>query len=137
MARAAAAAGTVMCLSTLATTPAAEVAAAAPEGRRWFQLYAFKDAAVTRALMDEAIDSGFEAILVTVDAPPRRQPRARPPQRLHDPRRSSASQPRRGAGGERALTIEETFALMNPALTWADSPTSPPNAASRSSSRAW
>ena len=69
MARAAAAAGTVMCLSTLATAKPSEVAAAAPGGRRWFQLYCFKDEGVTRALMDEAIESGFEAIVVTVDAP--------------------------------------------------------------------
>ena len=70
MAAGAAAAGTAMCLSTLSTTRPAEVAAAAPQGRHWFQLYAFKDAGVTRALMDEAIDAGFEAILVTADAPP-------------------------------------------------------------------
>ena len=43
---------------------------AAPGGRRWFQLYCFSDEAVTRALMDEAVDAGFEAIVVTVDAPP-------------------------------------------------------------------
>ena len=69
MARAAAAAGTVMCLSTLATTRPSEVAAARPGGRRWFQLYCFRDEGVTRALMDEAVESGFEAIVVTVDAP--------------------------------------------------------------------
>ena len=69
MARAAAEAGTVMCLSTLATTRPGELAAAAPRGRRWFQLYCFSDRGVTRALMDEAVDSGFEAIVVTVDAP--------------------------------------------------------------------
>ena len=38
-------------------------------GRHWFQLYCFSDEGVTRALMDEAVDSGFEAIVVTVDAP--------------------------------------------------------------------
>ena len=69
MARAAAAAGTVMCLSTLATARPGEVAAVAPGGRRWFQLYCFRDEGVTRALIDEAVDSGFEAIVVTVDAP--------------------------------------------------------------------
>jgi isopentenyl diphosphate isomerase/L-lactate dehydrogenase-like FMN-dependent dehydrogenase len=69
MARAAATAGTVMCLSTLATSRPSEVAAAAPDGRHWFQLYCFRDEGVTRALVDEAIDSGFEAIVVTVDAP--------------------------------------------------------------------
>ena len=43
MARAAAAAGTIMCLSTIATSTPAEVAAAAPEAPRWFQLYVFRD----------------------------------------------------------------------------------------------
>src|SRR6478609_2793707 len=69
MARAAADAGTVMCLSTLATTRPAELAAAAPSGRRWFQLYCFSDRGVTSALMEEAVDAGFEAIVLTVDAP--------------------------------------------------------------------
>ena len=69
MARAAAAAGTAMCLSTLATALPSEVAAAAPAGRRWFQLYCFQRRAVTRALMDEAVDAGFEAIVITVDLP--------------------------------------------------------------------
>jgi isopentenyl diphosphate isomerase/L-lactate dehydrogenase-like FMN-dependent dehydrogenase len=120
MAAGAAAVGTVMCLSTLSTTRPAEVAAAAPEGRHWFQLYAFKDEGVTRALMDEAIDAGFEAILVTADAPPGgnrerdRRNRFTLPKELGTPSLTAAT------GGERALTIEETFALMNHALTWAD-----------------
>ena len=59
-----------MCLSTLATTKPADVAAAAPGGRRWFQLYPFRDAAVTRALMEEAVAAGFEAVVITVDLPP-------------------------------------------------------------------
>ena len=44
----AAAAGTVMCLSTLATSTPADVAAAAPDAPRWFQLYVFRDRGVTR-----------------------------------------------------------------------------------------
>jgi isopentenyl diphosphate isomerase/L-lactate dehydrogenase-like FMN-dependent dehydrogenase len=120
MAAGAAAAGTVMCLSTLSTTRPAEVAAAAPQGRHWFQLYAFKDAGVTRALMDEAIAAGFEAILVTVDAPPGgnrerdRRNRFTLPKELGTPSLNAAT------GGDRELSIEETFALMNHALTWAD-----------------
>jgi isopentenyl diphosphate isomerase/L-lactate dehydrogenase-like FMN-dependent dehydrogenase len=120
MAKGAAAAGTVMCLSTLSTTRPAEVAAAAPDGRRWFQLYAFKDAGVTRALMEEAIEAGFEAVVVTADAPPggnRERDRRNGftlPQELGTPSLSAA------VGGERSLSIEETFALMNHALTWAD-----------------
>ncbi len=69
MARAAAAANALMCLSTIATATPAAVAAAAPGGTRWFQLYCFRDRAVTRALMAEAVESGYEAIALTVDAP--------------------------------------------------------------------
>jgi len=120
MARAAAAAGTVMCLSTLATARPSEVAAAAPGGRRWFQLYCFRDEAVTKALVDEAVDSGFEAIVVTVDAPRggRRERDLRTgfkiPEGLGVPSVQAA------LGSERAVTIEETFALMDPALGWRD-----------------
>ena len=69
MARAAAAAGTIMTLSTIATARPSEVAAAAPGGHRWFQLYCFRDRAVTRALMEEAVEAGFEAVVLTVDFP--------------------------------------------------------------------
>lgn len=119
MAAGAAAAGTVMCLSTLSTTRPAEVAAAAPQGRHWFQLYAFEDPGITRALIDEAVGSGFEAILVTVDAPPggnRERDRRNGftlPSELGTPGLTAAT------GGE-ALSIEQIFALMNHALTWAD-----------------
>jgi isopentenyl diphosphate isomerase/L-lactate dehydrogenase-like FMN-dependent dehydrogenase len=120
MARAAAAAGTVMCLSTLATTLPSVMAAAAPDGRRWFQLYCFKDGAVTRALMDEAVSAGFEAIVVTVDAPPGgnrerdRRTGFQIPASLGVPAVAAAM------GVERTVTIAETFALMNPALSWSD-----------------
>ena len=118
MARAAAAAGTVMCLSTLATTLPGEVAAAAPGGRRWFQLYSFRDEAVTQALMDEAVEAGFEAIVVTVDA-------ARGGRRERDlrtgfklPEGLGVPSVQAALGSSRAVTIEETFALMEPALSW-------------------
>jgi isopentenyl diphosphate isomerase/L-lactate dehydrogenase-like FMN-dependent dehydrogenase len=120
MAAGAATAGTAMCLSTLSTTRPAEVAASAPDGRHWFQLYAFKDTGVTRALLEEAIDAGFEAVVVTADAPPGgnrerdRRNRFTLPEELGTPSLSAA------VGGGKALTIEETFALMNHGLTWAD-----------------
>jgi isopentenyl diphosphate isomerase/L-lactate dehydrogenase-like FMN-dependent dehydrogenase len=69
MARAAAAAGTVMCLSTMATATAAEVAAAAPNAPRWFQLYVFRDRGITRALVEQALGHGYGAMVLTVDAP--------------------------------------------------------------------
>jgi isopentenyl diphosphate isomerase/L-lactate dehydrogenase-like FMN-dependent dehydrogenase len=118
MARAAAGAGTVMCLSTLATKRSSEVAEAVPSGRRWFQLYCFRDEGVTRALMDEAVGSGFEAIVVTIDAP-RGGNRERDlrngfkiPEELGVPSVEAA------LGSPRAVTIEETFNLMEPALSW-------------------
>ncbi|HEY7795284.1 MAG TPA: alpha-hydroxy acid oxidase [Gaiellaceae bacterium] len=69
MARAAAAAGTLMCLSTLATATPGEVAEAAPGGARWFQLYVFRDRGVTRSFIDQAAEHGYGAVVVTVDAP--------------------------------------------------------------------
>lgn len=69
MARAAAAAGTLMCLSTLATATPTEVAAAAPGAPRWIQLYVFRDRGVTRAFVEQAADHGYGAIVFTVDAP--------------------------------------------------------------------
>jgi isopentenyl diphosphate isomerase/L-lactate dehydrogenase-like FMN-dependent dehydrogenase len=68
-ARAAAATGTIMCVSTLSSDSAASVAAAAPNAGRWFQLYVFTDRSLTRELMAQAIDHGYEALVVTVDAP--------------------------------------------------------------------
>ena len=68
-ARAAAAAGTIMCLSTAATVRPAEVAAAAPGAPKWFQVYVFRDRAITEGLVAEAVDSGYGALLLTVDAP--------------------------------------------------------------------
>jgi isopentenyl diphosphate isomerase/L-lactate dehydrogenase-like FMN-dependent dehydrogenase len=69
MARAAEAAGTVMCLSTLATATLEEVAAAAPEAKRWFQLYWSRDRAVVQDLLERAEAHGYGAIMVTVDLP--------------------------------------------------------------------
>lgn len=119
MARAAAAAGTVMCLSTLATMRPRPVAEAAPGGRRWFQLYCFQDEGVTRTLIEEAVECGYEAIVVTVDAPRGgnrerdRRTGFKIPAELGVPNVEAA------LGSDRAITIEETFELMEPALTWA------------------
>jgi isopentenyl diphosphate isomerase/L-lactate dehydrogenase-like FMN-dependent dehydrogenase len=118
MARAAAAAGTVMCLSTLATVRPGELASAAPGGQRWFQLYCFRDEGVTQALVDEAIESGFEAIVITVDAPPggRRERDLRTGFKI--PEGLGVPSVQVALGSARAVTIEETFGLMDPALSW-------------------
>src|SRR2546423_2561649 len=53
-ARAAASAGTIMCLSTASTARPAEVAAAASGAPRWFQVYVFGDRSQTEELIAEA-----------------------------------------------------------------------------------
>ncbi|MBJ7329373.1 MAG: alpha-hydroxy-acid oxidizing protein [Solirubrobacteraceae bacterium] len=117
MARAAADAGTVFCLSSLATTRPSDVVT---EGRRWFQLYVLKDRAVSNALLEEAVDSGFEPIVLTVDAP-------RAGRRERD-RRTGFAVPadvdmpavREAVGSPTCPTPAEFFELVDPTLTWRD-----------------
>jgi isopentenyl diphosphate isomerase/L-lactate dehydrogenase-like FMN-dependent dehydrogenase len=68
-ARAAAAAGTIMCLSTLSSVSPAELAAAAPGAPQWFQLYWSRDRGFTKALLEEVAEAGFRALALTVDFP--------------------------------------------------------------------
>jgi isopentenyl diphosphate isomerase/L-lactate dehydrogenase-like FMN-dependent dehydrogenase len=68
-ARAAASAGTIMILSTSATLRPGPVAEAAPGAPRWFQVYVFRDRAVTQALIDEACEHGYSALVLTADVP--------------------------------------------------------------------
>ncbi|WP_217613961.1 alpha-hydroxy acid oxidase [Cellulomonas sp. GbtcB1] len=56
-------------LSTMGTTSIEDVAAAAPEARKWFQLYVWKDRSAGEDLMARAKASGFEALQLTVDVP--------------------------------------------------------------------
>jgi isopentenyl diphosphate isomerase/L-lactate dehydrogenase-like FMN-dependent dehydrogenase len=67
--RAAARAGTIMVLSTSATMRPRPVADAAPGAPRWFQVYVFRDRGVTQALIDEACESAYSALVLTVDVP--------------------------------------------------------------------
>ena len=55
-------------LSTLGTTTPEALAAAAPNGRRWFQLY-ISERGGAKELMQRAKAAGFEALVVTVDTP--------------------------------------------------------------------
>ncbi len=68
-ARAAAAAGIPFTLSTMSTASIEDVAAAAPDGIRWFQLYTQEDRSRSRSLVERAEAAGYRAILVTVDLP--------------------------------------------------------------------
>jgi isopentenyl diphosphate isomerase/L-lactate dehydrogenase-like FMN-dependent dehydrogenase len=119
-ARAAASAGTIMCLSTVATATAAEVAEAAPGGPRWFQLYVFRDPGLTRALVERAVAAGCSALVLTVDAPflgkRERDLRSgfRVPADLRVP--SLVEAYGEGVGG----TPGELFDRMSPSVSWRD-----------------
>jgi len=119
-ARAAAGVGTVMTLSTIATATPAEVAQAAPGAPRWFQLYCFQDDGVTRALVDQAVEHGYSAIVLTVDAPRagRRERDLRTgfqvPAEMAIPSVAAA------LGRPAAVTIAEVFAMLDLTLTWRD-----------------
>lgn len=56
-------------MSTLATSSIEEVATAAPNAKKWFQLYIYKDRAITASMVRRAEQAGFGAIVLTVDAP--------------------------------------------------------------------
>lgn len=66
LARAAAAHNIPFVMSTAATATM-EAVAAAGNGAKWFQLYIFKDRAVSKRLVAKARDLGFGALEVTVD----------------------------------------------------------------------
>ncbi len=67
--QAAEAAGIPFSLSTMGTRSIEEVAAAAPNGRNWFQLYMWKDREKSMALVERAQAAGFDTLLLTVDVP--------------------------------------------------------------------
>ena len=67
--RVAARTGVPYALSTMGTTSLEALAEAAPGGRRWFQLYLWRDREASRALVRRARECGYEALVLTVDVP--------------------------------------------------------------------
>ncbi|MBC7895585.1 MAG: alpha-hydroxy-acid oxidizing protein [Cytophagaceae bacterium] len=68
MARAAEQAGTLMIVSTTATIGLAEVAASTP-APKWFQVYIYQSREYTQRLIERAVAAGYQALVLTVDAP--------------------------------------------------------------------
>ena len=64
-ARAAAARGVTLAVSTSSSTDLAEIAAVG--GPRWFQVYLLADPGARRALVERAVAQGYEALVLTVD----------------------------------------------------------------------
>jgi isopentenyl diphosphate isomerase/L-lactate dehydrogenase-like FMN-dependent dehydrogenase len=113
MARAAKSVGTVMCMSTMATSTPEEVAAVG--GPRWFQLYVFRDEGVTHELVGRVVAAGFTALVLTVDTPflGRRE---------RDLRTGFVIPPEFPVAslGQGGLTPAETFALTSASVSWRD-----------------
>jgi isopentenyl diphosphate isomerase/L-lactate dehydrogenase-like FMN-dependent dehydrogenase len=118
-ARGAAAAGATFCLSTLATTGVSGLAEAVPEASRWFQLYVFRDRGVSRELVAQAADNGYEAIVVTCDVPVlgvrERDLRSGMLAATVEAVASAVA-----AGAEGVMTPADFAALIDPNLSWSD-----------------
>ena len=67
--RAAETAGIPYTLSTMGTASIEDVAAAAPSGRNWFQLYLWTDRDRSMELIERASKAGNDTLMVTVDTP--------------------------------------------------------------------
>lgn len=118
-ARAAAATDTLFCLSTLSTTGLLELATRAPETRRWFQLYVFKDRGITREMVAAAVEHAYEALVLTVDLPVFgiRERDMRSGFVLDE----ASAIPNVGAAGARGtLSLQDLGELFDPSLTWDD-----------------
>ena len=123
-ARAAAASGTIMILSTASTCTIEDVAASGAP--LWFQLYVYADRGLTKALVERAEASGMRAIVLTVDAPilGRRERDLRNRFHLPDGVRlanvpSSGSVPMPTGHGESGLANHFASGI-DPGLTWRD-----------------
>jgi 4-hydroxymandelate oxidase len=68
-ARAAAACGTIMTLSSLSNTPIEDVADAGEGAPQWMQVYILKDRQRTKEMVQRVSAAGFSALVLTVDTP--------------------------------------------------------------------
>jgi 4-hydroxymandelate oxidase len=134
-ARAASGAGTLMCLSTLSNSALADVRAAtgAP---LWLQLYVYRDRGASRELIARAEAAGYDALVVTVDAPvlgrrerdvrsgyflPRDLPLPNVPGGDVETSLAAApAAPGAGAAGGPSAIAAHFAGMMDPTLTWAD-----------------
>jgi 4-hydroxymandelate oxidase len=110
----AAAAGLPMCLSTSSSMTLEDVAAAAPDAERWFQLYVVGGMPYSRSLVERAEAAGYRAIMLTVDLPVlgRRERDVRSGFQLPDMPHVD------GANDDGALRYGALEDWRNPRLTW-------------------
>jgi 4-hydroxymandelate oxidase len=122
-ARAAGAAGTIMAVSTTASSTIEEIAAAAT-GPLWFQLYVYRDRGVTLDLVRRAEASRYSALILTVDMP-RMGHRERDlrnrfalPPGITIRNLETSGRPDAAAWGADSTFIQYVHDLLDPTLTW-------------------
>lgn len=122
-ARGTGAAGTLMAVSTMATQSLEAVAQAAT-GPLWFQLYVYRDRAVSESLARRAEATGYRALALTVDTPRigRRERDVRngfglPPGMTLANFAGSYAQEPEAEPGQSGLAAYAT-SLIDPSLTW-------------------
>lgn len=125
-ARATARAGTIFVASTVSNR-SLEAIADACAGPRWFQLYVYRDKAITRDLVQRAAAAGYSALCLTVDTPlagPRerdRRNRLRMPAHLGLDNFPSTHADKNKGGGDAESALARYIADMWDAnLTWSD-----------------
>jgi isopentenyl diphosphate isomerase/L-lactate dehydrogenase-like FMN-dependent dehydrogenase len=113
LARAVKEAGSIMCVSTFASSTVEEVADTGVAC--WFQLYAFRDLGVRRAVVERARVAGYTALVLTVDTPVlgRRERDFRTGFQVP----AEITVPMAGYG---AVTPLETSKLLSASVTWRD-----------------
>jgi isopentenyl diphosphate isomerase/L-lactate dehydrogenase-like FMN-dependent dehydrogenase len=126
-ARAAARFGTIMILSTMATTTIEDVAAAAASGPKWFQLYVYPERKITESLVNRAEKAGYTALCLTVDVPylGRRERDFRnqlqfPPGIVPANFRGEIDLSEYEAGNGDSELAAQAASLISPSITWDD-----------------
>ena len=129
VARAAAALGLTMIVSTASSTTMEDVAAAAPDAARWYQLYWPSDQELAASFVARAETAGYEALVVTLDTwqlgwRPRDLSRAYLPFLQAEGVANYFSDPvfQRGLpAGDQLAAVQKFVGLFNnPTLTWDD-----------------
>jgi len=125
-ARAAAAAGAIMVLSTMSSCTIEEVAEAAA-GPKWFQLYVNPDRTITESLVRRAEACGYSVLCLTVDAPylGRRERDLRnllqfPPDVTYRNLERDVDLSGVAMGDQGSALAAAAVRLINPGMTWAD-----------------
>ncbi|HXT17643.1 MAG TPA: alpha-hydroxy acid oxidase [Gemmatimonadaceae bacterium] len=125
-AAAAAAEQTIFCASTVSNC-SLEAIAKASDGPRWFQLYVYRDKAITRSLVERAAAAGYSALCLTVDTPmagPRERDRRnnlRMPGHLELGNFSAEHTAMHHHGGGEGSSLAAYIASQwDPGLTWDD-----------------